>query len=346
MIWPESAPEAPSTPTCWTTTARSWTTSSCGGLTQDSFDVMPNASNTDRVRDALSGPPVGTDFRADDVTASRAVLAVQGPEARSRLAAVLPGASEVARNCVAPVDWEGALLTVAGTGYTGEEGVEIAVASAVAEQLWDAVIEAGIVPAGLGARDTLRLEAGLPLHGHELGPGITPLQAGLGWVVRWDKQSFRGREALAAERERGIHRRLRGLRGRGSPPAPGGPSGAAGRRDCGRGHLRQLLAHVGDGHRLGLRAPRRGHWRRADRGYERHPGACLGGQAPVRLDAELAAGLLPDGTVGGDLLDAGGDVGVAGAREVEHQPMVGKVRATCQWHSATCRQGCRRGLGR
>ena len=183
-----------------------------------SFDVMPNASNTDRVRDALGGSEADAGVQADDVTASRAVLAVQGPEARARLAAVSPDGSEVDRNCVAPVEWEGVSLTVAGTGYTGEDGVEIAVPAAAAEQLWDAVTGAGIIPAGLGARDTLRLEAGLPLHGHELGPGITPQQAGLGWVVRWDKPSFRGREALAAERERGIHRRLRGLRLEGRRP--------------------------------------------------------------------------------------------------------------------------------
>jgi aminomethyltransferase len=67
------------------------------------------------------------------------------------------------------------------------------------------------VPAGLGARDTLRLEAGLPLHGHELGPGITPFQAGLGWVVRFDKGDFRGRAPLEAEQARGVARRLRGL---------------------------------------------------------------------------------------------------------------------------------------
>ena len=72
---------------------------------------------------------------------------------------------------------------------------------------------AGIPPAGLGARDTLRLEAGLPLHGHELGPGITPLQAGLGWVVGWEKPNFRGRSALEAERDAGPTRRLRGLLG-------------------------------------------------------------------------------------------------------------------------------------
>ena len=184
----------------------------------DSFDVMPNASNTDRVRDALSGSGGDERFQAVEATNSRAVLAVQGPVARNRLASVSPGASEVARNCVGPVEWEGISLTVAGTGYTGEDGVEIAVPAEAAERLWDAVTAAGIIPAGLGARDTLRLEAGLPLYGHELGPGITPLQAGLGWAVRWDKPSFQGRDALAAEREQGVHRRLRGLRVEGRRP--------------------------------------------------------------------------------------------------------------------------------
>jgi aminomethyltransferase len=80
-----------------------------------------------------------------------------------------------------------------------------------ASRVWEAVLGAGVEPAGLGARDTLRLEAGLPLHGHELGPGITPLQAGLGWVVGWDKDDFRGRAALAAEKERGVTRLLRGI---------------------------------------------------------------------------------------------------------------------------------------
>src|SRR5690606_16434124 len=100
---------------------------------------------------------------------------------------------------------------VAGTGYTGEDGVEITLPPEPAAELWVALLDAGVEPAGLGARDTLRLEAGLPLHGHELGPGITPLQAGLGWVVGWDKGPFQGRDALAAEKERGIARRLRGL---------------------------------------------------------------------------------------------------------------------------------------
>jgi aminomethyltransferase len=175
------------------------------------FDVMPNASNTDRVTGALLEAGGAGRLTVEDVTATRAVIAVQGPEARARLAKVCPGAATVARFGVATVDWDGVPVLVAGTGYTGEDGVELAVPAADAPALWDEVTGAGVVPAGLGARDTLRLEAGLPLHGHELGPGITPLQAGLGWVVAWGKGDFRGREPLAAEKARGIHRRLRGL---------------------------------------------------------------------------------------------------------------------------------------
>ena len=173
------------------------------------FHVMPNASNTSRVREAVGG---------DDVTADRAVVAVQGPEARDRLAEVCPEAAEVRRFRVAPVDWKGATCVVAGTGYTGEDGVEVAVPADAAPAFWQAVRDAGVVPAGLGARDTLRLEAGLPLHGHELGPGITPLQAGLGWVVAWDKGEFRGRAALEAERAAGVRRSLRGLETEGRRP--------------------------------------------------------------------------------------------------------------------------------
>ena len=92
---------------------------------------------------------------------------------------------------------------VAGTGYTGEDGVEVAVDNDDAEVVFAALLAAGIVPAGLGARDTLRLEAALPLHGHELSASITPLEAGLSWVVGWDKPAFRGRDALLAQRARG-----------------------------------------------------------------------------------------------------------------------------------------------
>ena len=179
----------------------------------DRFDIMANASNTQRVLDAVGGR---------DVTEGRAVLAVQGPDARSVLAQVCETAAAVGRFRVAEITWREAELVVAGTGYTGEDGVEISVPVAAAESLWVALVAAGAIPAGLGARDTLRLEAGFPLHGHELGPGITPLQAGLDWVVGWQKDDFRGRAALLREREAGVTRRLRGLRFEGRQPAHAG----------------------------------------------------------------------------------------------------------------------------
>jgi len=182
----------------------------------DDFHVMPNASNTGPVLDVLGG---------DDVTAGRAVMAVQGPEARRALAGVASEAAEVPRFRVRPFSWKGADCLAAGTGYTGEDGVECSVPADAAAEFWDSVLAAApVVPAGLGARDTLRLEAGLPLHGHELGPGITPLQAGLGWVVGWSKGEFRGRAALEAERHRGVARLLQGLTVEGrQPPRAGYP---------------------------------------------------------------------------------------------------------------------------
>lgn len=170
------------------------------------FIVMPNASNTERIVAALEDAASKTTI--DDITASRAVIAVQGPAARRSLESWLPDGAAVPRFGVRAI---GDDLYAAGTGYTGEDGVELHVSADDASRVWQQVLEDGVVPAGLGARDTLRLEAGLPLHGHELGPGITPLQAGLGWVVRFDKGDFRGRDALLAEKERGVARRLRGL---------------------------------------------------------------------------------------------------------------------------------------
>jgi aminomethyltransferase len=193
-------------------------------LAEDVFDVMPNASNTARVRDAIGG---------DDTTPGRAVIAVQGPEARRRLASVAPDAAAVARFAVTRFAWNGVDCLAAGTGYTGEDGVECAVPGDAAPAFWQAVLDTGVVPAGLGARDTLRLEAGFPLHGHELGPGITPLQAGLGWVVGWDKGDFRGRAALERERRDGPRRKLRGLVAEGRQPPRDGATVLSGTSSIG-----------------------------------------------------------------------------------------------------------------
>lgn len=173
------------------------------------FDVMPNASNTDRVVASIGGT---------DTTPTRAVLAIQGPQARERVATFFPEAASVRKFAVARCRWQGIECTVAGTGYTGEPGIEIAVPHEHAGALWQAILAAGVQPAGLGARDTLRLEAGLPLHGHELGPGITTLQANLEWVVSWTKGDFLGRSALLAEKERGVTRILRGIATEGRRP--------------------------------------------------------------------------------------------------------------------------------
>lgn len=168
----------------------------------DRFDVMPNASNTDSVVSAIGGV---------DVTNSRAVLAVQGPVAKKLLAKISEQFPLVTKNIVKRVTWRNVECVVAGTGYTGEDGVEISVPNSHAVDLWNEILSIGVTPAGLGARDTLRLEAGLPLHGHELSPSITPLEANLSWVVAWDKDAFNGRDALLTQQATGVARSLVGI---------------------------------------------------------------------------------------------------------------------------------------
>ncbi len=217
-------------------------------LDATSFLVMPNASNTARLTDALREHAAAAtdDVVIADVTESRAVLAVQGPSARTRLRAVAPELAAVAHFGVQTAVWHAVPCVVAGTGYTGEDGVEIQVPTAHAVELWEALLTAGVTPAGLGARDTLRLEAALPLHGHELGPGITPLQAGLSWVVRFDKGDFRGRGPLEAERERGPARRSAGIAVEGRQPPRAGATVMAGERAAGivtSGNFSPTLGH-------------------------------------------------------------------------------------------------------
>ena len=173
------------------------------------FDVMPNASNTSGVTAALPGR---------DVTDERCILAVQGPQARAKVAALGAQFAEVPRFGVRRFDFAGVEVRVAGTGYTGEDGIEIAAPNEVAEEILARLVASDITPAGLGARDTLRLEAGLPLYGHELSLTSTTLEARLDWVIGWDKETFRGREALEAQRRRGVDRTLSGVVAQGRQP--------------------------------------------------------------------------------------------------------------------------------
>ena len=175
-------------------------------LSDECFNVMPNASNTDSVVQAITqcvaeqGGLAEQGARAIvdvcDITDSRAVIAVQGPRTRELLQSVVPEIVKMKRFDVFKAHVGDVPVTVAGTGYTGEDGVEISVSAERSADVWYAISGEGVAAAGLGARDTLRLEAGLPLYGHELGPGITSRQAGLGWVVQFSKGDFRGKEAL------------------------------------------------------------------------------------------------------------------------------------------------------
>ncbi|MCM3614250.1 glycine cleavage system protein T [Microbacterium enclense] len=149
-----------------------------------------------------------TGLRVEDVTDSYALIALQGPEARGILGSI-PGV-EITGTPLAELGYyawtegvfEGASLFVARTGYTGEDGYELMIPTAQAGALWDAVLasgrDAGLVPCGLAARDTLRLEAGMPLYGHELSLDIVPAQAGLGRVVAVDKPAFVGKDGLSS----------------------------------------------------------------------------------------------------------------------------------------------------
>lgn len=171
-------------------------------LQQDEFVVLPNASNTDRVLGRIGGR---------DITEDRCLVALQGPRSREMVRELWGDEVWTPKFTVRTAQLAGIECTVAGTGYTGESGIEISIPSQHAISLWNQILDAGISPAGLGARDTLRLEAALPLYGHELGPGITPLQADLEWVVAWSKPEFTGRAALEEEKRRGVERRLFGI---------------------------------------------------------------------------------------------------------------------------------------
>jgi aminomethyltransferase len=183
----------------------------------DHVFLIPNAANTaEVVRRLTEAAPAGV--TVTDEHRSHAVLAVQGPQSAEILTRLgLP--TDHGYMSFATASFAGAELIVCRTGYTGEHGYELVVGWDDAVAVWDAVIEAGVRPCGLGARDTLRTEMGYPLHGQELTLDISPVQARSGWAVGWTKPAFWGRDALTAEKSAGPRRQLRGLEltGRGIP---------------------------------------------------------------------------------------------------------------------------------
>ena len=184
-------------------------------LSDEEFLLVVNAANAERDL-AWLGERAGGAAEVTDVSAAYALLALQGPRAEEilrQLTATDLAGLKYYGFAAGEVDGRPALIS--RTGYTGEDGFELYVAPADAADLWRRLLAAGaghgLVPAGLGARDTLRLEAAMALYGHELDDSTTPLEAALEWTVKWKKGDFLGRDALLAQRESGPDRRLAGF---------------------------------------------------------------------------------------------------------------------------------------
>jgi aminomethyltransferase len=171
----------------------------------DEVFLIPNAANTATVMGKLAAE-APADLEVADLHTRYGVIAVQGPRS-----------AELVGKLGLPTDHEYMSYTVAGemivcrTGYTGEHGYELLPPWDEAAGVWDQLVDAGAMPCGLGARDTLRTEMGYPLHGQDLSLDITPVQAKSGWAVGWDKPAFWGRDALTKERAEGARRSLWGL---------------------------------------------------------------------------------------------------------------------------------------
>jgi aminomethyltransferase len=199
-----------------------------GGILDDLFSYLlgdgtyltvSNAANHETDLAAFRERAEGFDAEVADLAPANAMIAVQGPEARG-IVASLASAELPARMHTARLEVAGAEALVCGTGYTGEDGVEILLAPEAAPALWRELLAAGVAPCGLGARDTLRLEVCFHLHGNDMGPDRNPIEAGLGWCCK-EETGFVGSEAVAAARANGPAEKLVAfaIDGRGIPRA-------------------------------------------------------------------------------------------------------------------------------
>jgi aminomethyltransferase len=184
-------------------------------LDPERYLVVVNASNAEKMFAWLQRHISSFDARLMDRHASTAMIAVQGPDALGRLSDVVGNefvASLKPRRC-GETEWQGQTLFASRTGYTGEDGLELVIEAIAGPQLWQALLDATVAPCGLGARDTLRLEAALLLYGNDMDEDTNPWEVGLDWVVTLDDGSdFAGREALVRLKESGISRELVCLR--------------------------------------------------------------------------------------------------------------------------------------
>jgi len=175
------------------------------------FLLVTNAANADSDRDHIAGlVEPGMDVTIDDIQLRKAMMAIQGPESSPLLAETVTGAliEQMPRHGCMEFELMGSNAVIAQSGYTGEEGYEIIMEATRAHVLWRGLLSARIKPCGLGARDTLRLEAALLLYGNDIDRTTNPFEAGLSWVVDLDDEPFVGREALLATKAAGVRRRL------------------------------------------------------------------------------------------------------------------------------------------
>ncbi|MBQ8422372.1 MAG: glycine cleavage system aminomethyltransferase GcvT [Bacteroidales bacterium] len=180
----------------------------------DHYLLVVNASNIAKDYDWLCAQKEGFDVTVVNESDSWGQIALQGPEAEKYAVETLGLAKAAGLAFYTYYNdhtAEGSRIIISRTGYTGEDGFEIYAPHDVINTMWDTLLAAGVVPCGLGCRDTLRFEAGLPLYGHELSDEITPLEAGLGMFAKVKDKDFIGRDALAAQKEAGLARKSVGI---------------------------------------------------------------------------------------------------------------------------------------
>jgi len=179
----------------------------------DHFLLVVNAANIDKDYDWMIRNKEGFDVKIDNQSDVWGQIAVQGPESEKTILEVL--GLDCARLLgfyeYCNTEYNGHRLIVSRSGYTGEDGFELYATLQDTVEIWDRLLKAGVQPCGLGCRDTLRFEAGLPLYGDELSEDITPIEAGLGIFCKLDKAEFIGREALVAQKELGVEKKLVGI---------------------------------------------------------------------------------------------------------------------------------------
>ena len=179
---------------------------------ENDYFLVINAANIDKDVAWINEQAAKFDVKVDNQSESYGQIAVQGPEAEKTMKAVLNlDCTDLTFYTFKCVDYNGDNIIVSRTGYTGEDGFEVYASHKTIQDMWDMLMTAGVQPCGLGCRDTLRFEVGLPLYGDELTPEITPIMAGFGFFVKLDKDDFIGKDACAKQKAEGVAKKLVGL---------------------------------------------------------------------------------------------------------------------------------------